>query len=177
MNPSKHPAFTIRPLSSEDQAWLKPYIIDHWGAAEVVVHKTIYHPVTLPGFLAEGEGDLKGVITYQIAGGDCEIVTLNCEPSRHGMGSALITSVEEFAAEQGCTRCWLVTTNDNLDGLRFYQRRGYRMAAIYYGGVSAARQMKPAIPLVGDYGIQLQDEVVLEKNLACPSCANTNGLE
>ena len=171
MNPLTQPTFSIRSLTPEDQSWLKPYIIDHWGAAEVVVHNTIHQPVSLPGFVAEGEENLKGVVTFLIKEGDCEIVTLNCEPSRRGLGSALLKMVEETASSLGCNRCWLVTTNDNLDGLRFYQRRGYRMAAIYYGGVSASRQVKPAIPLVGDYGIQLQDEIVLEKNLGTDPAA------
>jgi N-acetylglutamate synthase-like GNAT family acetyltransferase len=161
----KTPAVQIRPLTPADQRWLESFIIDHWGAKEVVVHKTIYLPALLPGFAAESDGEIAGVVTYQMRGEDCELVTLNCIDRCHGIGTLLLQSVEEIARQSGCRKCWLVTTNDNLDGLRFYQRRGYRLAAIHYGAVTAARAVKPAIPVVGEYGITLQDEVVLEKQL------------
>ncbi len=131
----------------------------------MVVHKTVYQPVDLPGFVCENEGKILGVVTCLINDSECEIVTLNCSPRHMGLGSALLKRVETTAREHGCLRCWLVTTNDNLDGLRFYQRRGYRLSAIYFGAVTAARLVKPAIPLVGDYGIPLRDEILLEKSL------------
>jgi hypothetical protein len=58
---------------------------------------------------------------------------------------------------------WLVTTNDNLDALRFYQRRGFRLAKLRRGAVDAARsRLKPTIPEVGSFGIPIRDEIVLE---------------
>jgi N-acetylglutamate synthase-like GNAT family acetyltransferase len=81
-------------------------------------------------------------------------------------GTALVAAVERLAAQQGCRRLWLLTTNDNLDGLRFYQRRGFRLAALHTGAVDDSRaRMKPEIPPVGDYGIPLRDEVELDKQL------------
>jgi len=163
--------FKVRPLNDSDREWLEAFIIEHWGAKEVVVHGTIYLPATMPGFVAE-LGDLPmGVVTYQIRQNDCELVTLNCVVKRQGIGTALIQIAEETAQKAGCRRISLVTTNDNLDGLRFYQRRGYRLSAIHYGAVTAARNVKPVIPVVGDYGIMLQDEVVLEKQLTSLSDA------
>lgn len=167
MKRSTSTLFSIQPLSADDETWLRSYINDHWGAEEVVVHETIYRPAALQGFAGECNGILLGVITYLIQNGQCEIVTLNADPLHTGLGSALLEKVEVEAAKQGCSRCWLVTTNDNLDGLRFYQRRGYRMAAIHRGAVTAARKIKPSIPLVGDYGIVLQDEIMLEKPIEC----------
>ena len=158
-------AVQIRPLSAEDHPWLEPFIIAHWGAKEVVVHNAIYLPAMLPGFAAELDGAIAGVITYQVRGTDCELVTLNCVDRCHGVGTLLLQSVEDAVRRFGCRKCWLVTTNDNLDGLRFYQRRGYRLSAIHYGAVTAARAVKPTIPVVGEYGITLQDEIVLEKQL------------
>jgi hypothetical protein len=60
---------------------------------------------------------------------------------------------------------WLITSNDNLNALRFYQRRGYRLAAVHRDAIVLARQIKPEIPLVGDFGIPLTDEIELEKLL------------
>ncbi|MGH3646211.1 MAG: GNAT family N-acetyltransferase [Micromonosporaceae bacterium] len=86
---------------------------------------------------------------------------------RHsGVGSALLAAAVGLAREAGLTRIWLVTTNDNLDALRFCQRRGLRLIAVAPGAVDAARALKPEIPLTGAYGIPLRDELTLE--LRCP---------
>ncbi len=63
----------------------------------------------------------------------------------------------------GVRRIWLVTTNDNLRALRFYQRRGMRITAVDRGAVDRARAVKPEIPLVGADGIELHDELRLER--------------
>ena len=111
-------------------------------------------------------GDLDGVLTYVIDGEDCEILTLHAEPRHTGAGTALIEAVERLAAEAGCTRLWLITTNDNVDALRFYQRRGFRLTAVHAGAVDLARaRLKPHIPELGDHGIPLRDELELERLL------------
>ncbi|MFF5052519.1 hypothetical protein ACFY1S_04950 [Micromonospora sp. NPDC000663] len=50
----------------------------------------------------------------------------------------------------------------NLRALRFYQRRGMRLVAVDRGAVDRARRLNPQIPLVGEHGIPLHDELVLE---------------
>jgi hypothetical protein len=57
-----------------------------------------------------------------------------------------------------------VTTNDNVDALRFYQRRGFRLRAVRPGAVDDARRtLKPEIPAVGEQGIPIRDEIELER--------------
>jgi len=61
---------------------------------------------------------------------------------------------------------WVVTTNDNVDALRFYQRRGFRLVALRPGVVTRSRQsIKREIPRTGSYGIELRDELELEMDL------------
>jgi len=81
-----------------------------------------------------------------------------------GAGTALIEAVGQLARQQGCTRLWVITTNDNVDALRFYQRRGFCLVAVHRGAVDRSRaRLKPEIPAVGAYGIPLRDEIELEK--------------
>ncbi|NLE72769.1 MAG: GNAT family N-acetyltransferase [Actinomycetales bacterium] len=85
---------------------------------------------------------------------------------RHaGTGTALVEAVARLARDAGARRLWLVTTNDNVDALRFYQRRGFRLAELHVGAVDEARRLEPAIPAVGDHGIPIRDELVLERPL------------
>jgi GNAT superfamily N-acetyltransferase len=108
-------------------------------------------------------GDLAGVLTYVIDGTDCEVLTLHAGPRHTGAGTALLEAVERVAREAGCTRLWLITTNDNVDALRFYQRRGFRLKALHAGAVDDSRaRLKPQISKIGDHGIPLRDELELE---------------
>jgi hypothetical protein len=73
---------------------------------------------------------------------------------------------KEIARRAGCSRFWLITTNDNVDALRFYQRRGFRLAALHSGAVDDSRaRLKPEIPEVGDHGIPIRDEIELEQEI------------
>ena len=120
----------------------------------------------MPGFAALREGEIAGLITYHIHKKSCEIVTLNSLHRNQGIGQALIEKVGTAAREKGCVRLWLVTTNDNLQGLGFYQKRGFKVVAIHADAVKESRKLKPGIPLVGENGIPINDEIVLEKQLS-----------
>ncbi|WP_369751178.1 GNAT family N-acetyltransferase [Brevibacillus sp. BC25] len=67
--------------------------------------------------------------------------------------------------EKGCHRMKLVTTNDNLQAMGFYQKRGYQLHELYINAVDKARQIKPEIPLIADNGIPIRDEILFIKNL------------
>ena len=127
----------------------------------------LHDPFGDDALLAEDDGGaLVGVLTYQVDGMSCEITTLYTAASGRGIGSALMESAVTTARVAGCARIWLVTTNDNVDALRFYQRRGFRLAELHPGAVDHSRAtLKPSIPEVGDHGIPLHDELVLERRL------------
>jgi ribosomal protein S18 acetylase RimI-like enzyme len=119
-----------------------------------------------PALLANLEGELVGVATYVVGEGECELLTLHARRPFLGIGTALLSALEDLAQQADCTRLWVVTTNDNVDALRFYQRRGFRLAALRPEAVTRSRQaLKPAIPTTGLYGIDLRDEIELEMHL------------
>jgi GNAT superfamily N-acetyltransferase len=123
-------------------------------------------PLEHPALIAESDGKLAGVLTYVIDRDECEILTLHTAEQWRGVGTALLESVERVAAEHGCRRLWLLTTNDNVDALRFYQRRGFRLAELNPGAIDVARaRLKPELPEVGNYGIPIRDELVLDKEI------------
>jgi len=87
---------------------------------------------------------------------------------RLGAGSVLLAAATEVARKAGARRLWLITTNDNLDALALYQRRGFRLVAVRAGAVDRARLLKPSIPEVGEHGIPMHDELVLERLVERP---------
>jgi GNAT superfamily N-acetyltransferase len=156
------PEITIRPVCEGDRPMLAWLITELWGSEVVAVRGTCLRPAEMAGFIAERSHRLAGLLTYQLLGADTlEIVTLNALDRRAGIGTVLIEAAAAKARRFGCREIRLTTTNDNVDALRFYQRRGFRLAELRPGAVDRSRHYKPEIPQVGDYGIPLRDEIDL----------------
>ncbi len=160
------PTFQIRPLGDEHRAWVGRFIAAQWGAETVVAHDAVYVPAALPGFIAWQDREQVGLVTYSLDGGDCEIVTLDSQRPGIGIGAALIEAVRRVAQKTGCRRLWLITTNDNLNALRFYQKQSFALVSVHRDAMTRARRVKPQIPLIGQHGIPLRDEIELEMLLA-----------
>lgn len=156
----------IENITQEDVPEINTCVQEMWGGHPIVAHLDLYDLDKLPGFKAVTEGELAGFLHYEILGDACEILTLASLQEGQGVGSALLRTVENLARSRGCRRLHLVTTNDNLHALGFYQRRGFHLSQLFPGRVTQSRQLKPSIPLIGDGGIPIRDEIQLEKILA-----------
>ncbi|HEU0113770.1 MAG TPA: GNAT family N-acetyltransferase, partial [Thermomicrobiales bacterium] len=118
--------------------------------------------------------EIVGLVTYRVADGACEALSLDSLREGIGIGSALLRAAENAALAAGCGRVWLVTTNDNVAALGFYGRRGYRMTGVDRGAVDRARRLKPSIPTIAANGIPIRDEITLARSLA-PNNAREHG--
>lgn len=154
----------IRPVEEHDRPTVEWLTTQLWGAPDLVVHDGTFYPAALPGFIAERGGRIAGLVTFEVRENVLEIATINALDQYQGIGTMLIEAVRVEAKRRGCHQVTLTTTNDNIGALRFYQRRGFRLAAIRPGAVDRSRRRKPEIPRTGDYGIPLRDEI----DLACP---------
>lgn len=157
-------AFTIHPIADADRPVTLAFISEHWGLP--IVSRGIAHPAhEYPGFIAWKSGRIAGLITYHIAGDQCEITTLDSIMEGLGIGTALIQQVSEAARAAGSRRLWLITTNDNVNALRFYQKRHFELVAVHRRAIEQSRQIKPSIPPLGFDGIPIRDEIELEIRL------------
>ena len=138
---------------------------EHWGDDFMVAHGVIYRPEQLDGFIALDGDQWVGLVTYTFIDSGCEIVSLDSLRAGQGIGSRLIQDVVDVARRAGCKRVFLITTNDNLEALGFYQKRGFSLVKVSRGAVGEARKIKPGIPLIGLHGILLRDEIELEMPL------------
>jgi GNAT superfamily N-acetyltransferase len=166
----RHPSGMTRPLSVRDggppdHADVVALLIESWGSTTVVSRGRVHDAGTLPAKVATCDGSLVGLATFHLEADERELVTLDSTEQGHGIGSALLAAVAKEAVRRGAHRLWLVTSNDNLDALRFYQRRGIRLCAIHRDAIDQARLVKPSIPLVGNFGIAIRDELELELRL------------
>ena len=154
----------IREKEPADEAWISSALDENWGAngtGIIIVHGESFDARTLPALIA---GEKEGLATYKIAPDrlSAELITLDAFKPHQGIGGALIDALVAKIRQEGVGLLRVTTTNDNLDALRFYQRRGFRIVAVRSGAVDEARKIKPTIPAVGEYGIPLRDEIELQ---------------
>jgi hypothetical protein len=133
----------LRGIEDPDRSWLREVVASEWGLPVVSVSGA-YDPSTLPGFVAEDTGRQLGVVTYHLSEGECEVVTLNSLQEGCGVGTALLAAVKRLADLQ-LRRLWLITTNENINAIGFYQRRGMDMRALHRDFVEEVRLHKPGL--------------------------------
>ena len=129
----------------------------------MIMHGQVVRYDEVEGFVLE---DWAGLITFVIRGDECEVTSLNSLREGQGTGATLINEVIREAKERNCRRLFLITTNDNLNALGFYQKRGFELSALHRGAIDESRKLKPSIPLIGMNNIPLRDEIELEMKLA-----------
>jgi N-acetylglutamate synthase-like GNAT family acetyltransferase len=157
--------FNLRRLTPADLPRLRQFWIEHWGGEEMITRGNVYRPEQLEGFVVEDRDEWVGLITFFIKADECEVTSLDSLREGKGMGTRLIDKTIEEARARKCNRLFLITTNDNLHALGFYQKRGFEIVTVYRGAVNESRKRKPSIPLVGNDGIPLRDEIELEIKL------------
>ena len=116
----------------------------------------------LPGFVATDDGRRVGMLAYSAAHGECEVVAIISMEEGRGIGRALVDAARDHAGAAGCRRLWLITTNDNVLAIRFYQLWGMDLCAFYRHAARRSRSVKPSLPERGADGIPLDHEVEFE---------------
>lgn len=155
----------IRPAGPEDRTQIAKTLRARWGSTDVALRGELLDALSLPTLVAEEGGCICGVLTYRFFQDACEVVSLDALRQWCGIGTRLIDEVAAIAKTRGVRRLIVVTTNDNLDALRFYQRRGFVHSALRPNAITESRRLKPTIPATGCYGIPIRDEVELLRAL------------
>jgi hypothetical protein len=140
-------------------------INDVWASTRIISKGKVHDTNELPGIIAIHKNHRVGLLIYKIVGNECEIVSLNSLKENVGIGTALLKEIERISTLKGCKRLWVITTNDNIDALHFYQKKGFKIAAIHLDAPEQSRRLKPEIPLLGSNDIEIRDEIELEKIL------------
>ena len=154
----------FRSKVDSDDAWITGVAARLWGSTEIISKGHTYDILKLPNIVVELDGKPVGFVMYAKEGKRCEVVALYTAVEKQGIGTKLMDRVKEAAKKDGCTTVWLMTTNDNTQALRFYQKRGFVISAIRTNVMEEQRKLKP-IPFLGNDGIPIRDEIDLEISL------------
>lgn len=155
----------LHALEPGDRDAVRAFLRQRWNSATILLDGRAIDAAALPGFLARDAGGIAALVTLLDESEHCEIVTLDAVRPRAGLGTALIERAAQRARALGLRRLLTRTTNDNLDALRFYQRRGFRLHRLVPGAIDLEREADPTIALIGRHGIPLRDEISLIREL------------
>ena len=174
---SAEPVVVVRARDGDDDEFVRATLTGSRGSPGIVVNGYERDALALPALVAEYWGRRVGLLSYDpqprvhpavtalgfVA--PWEIVTLDALEPGVGVGTGLVECLADHAQVNGADAIWLITTNDNVVALRFYQRRGFDLVAVDRDAVVRARRSKPSIPMYSD-GISIRHELVLARTLA-----------
>ena len=152
----------IREIDQMNREEIDDFIIRQWFSLQMVLHGESVDLGTADGWYADQDDEVVGLITYRVSDDVMEILSLDSLHEQHGIGTALLNMAVSYARNSGISKITLITTNDNLSALRFYQKRGFNMSRLFCNAVDQSRKLKPEIPLFGIDGIPLKHEIELE---------------
>jgi GNAT superfamily N-acetyltransferase len=155
----------IKGISSENRQQINDFIKSQWFSTDMAVKGELVDMTNIDGFAAYEYGEIIGLVTYRIIDSECEIMSLDSLREKKGIGTAIVNKVIEKGAIERCDKVTLITTNDNINALRFYQKRGFDMVKVYRNSVKASRKLKPSIPMIGEFGIPIKHEIEFEMEL------------
>ncbi|MDM5235808.1 GNAT family N-acetyltransferase [Bacillus cereus] len=155
----------IQKITPAMKETIRMFMCENWGSSLMVSRGRAHQLEELSGFVAIFDDRIIGIITYEVIGNMCEIVSLDSFEERKGIGTKLVNCVLQVAKERQCLGVWLITTNDNMNALRFYQKRNFMMTNLYVNAVEEARKIKEEIPRIGYDNIPILHEIQLEQRL------------
>lgn len=161
-------AVLVRPYDpATDEVWAARFLDDHLGGRWQARRGELVDVLASGlGFVAVVDDDPVGLLTWRLeAEPDAvELSAMAARPPGRGIGTMLLEALVASVGATGRSRLRVVTTNDNLEALRFYQRRRFDLVELRPGAVDAARAaLKPGIGGTGASGIPIRDELELER--------------
>ena len=156
----------VRPVTPADREWIAETVSAAFGSVRLVSHgELIEDASSLDGFAVEHDGRPVGCALLNVVDDVAELVALVTTYRGAGAGGSLLEAVVARARKEKWSRLWLITSNDNIDAIRMYQRAGWNWVDFRRDAITRARVLKPEIPEVGNHGIPVRHEIEFEAPL------------
>ena len=149
-------------ITNNNRSLINSFITEQWFSTKMIIRGKVIDMTAVEGIFALENERIIGLITYIAYDDTLEITSLDSLCENQGFGTALLLKVIEIAKKNKCRKIVLITTNDNIKAIRFYQKRGFDMACLYRNAMDISRQLKPEIPLIGEDDIPLKHEIEFE---------------
>ena len=155
----------ISRLKHGDRETAARFIQGRYGATQLPADGSDHDVCNMPCFVGEIDSEIAGLAGFVIEGKECRLIALDAARPGRGHGGALLQAVIAHARAEGCTRLLAWAGNHNLRGLAFLQKRGFGIAALLPGRLTAWRAANPGAIAPGDPAIAARDLLELSLSL------------
>ncbi|PKQ16779.1 MAG: hypothetical protein CVT67_03130 [Actinobacteria bacterium HGW-Actinobacteria-7] len=155
--------FSVRTATAADRSAIERICDQALGETVTDVFGSTFDVLDGINLLAESGGQLIGLMSTAVFGGEITVVLTSVYPEHQGtgVGAALIDAANDLAAKRNLASLRVAVTNDDIPLLYFYQRHGFAIYEVAVG--EAADRFGSASP--GFSAIPVRDEIRLRRNV------------
>ena len=130
--------FVVRRATDQDRPAIETICDRALGETIIDVFGKTFDVLASINLIAEIDGELGGLLSLVVTGGEATVVFLSVYPEHQGTGAgaALLEAADAFAAERGLSFLRAAVTNDDIPLLYFYQRHGFAIYEVAVGEVA-----------------------------------------
>ncbi|WP_186419632.1 hypothetical protein [Bosea sp. CS1GBMeth4] len=161
---SREPPVIFREIA--DKSGFLALMMRHWGSHRMMIGLRVYDCAELPLLgMFTADGQLLAAASWALDGETAVLCALHSLKPGEGVASRMLEAVKGAARAAGAVRLRAMLTNDNMPGLTFYQKHGFRFSGLYIEAIDAYRSVIPTIIKTGYQGIPVHDALELEIEL------------
>lgn len=149
-------------IDGQNRNLINSFIEQYWYTTTMIIRGKVIDMTKTEGFYFNEGDNIIGLITYIVYDNVLEITSLDSLQENQGIGSKLVEAVMHEAKKRQCQKIVLITTNDNINAIKFWQKRGFDMAHLFRNALDISRRLKPEIPKIGENSIPLRHEIEFE---------------
>lgn len=161
---SEAPSFILRVV--EDKRELLEVMMRAWGSHKMMIDLHTYDVAEIDTLgLFTPDGKTAALASWTMRGEVGLLCALHSLIPEQGAAVQMLDAVKAAAKAKGATRLRAMLTNDNIPGLVFYQKRGFRFSGLYLDAINVYRSVIPTIIKTGYQGIPVRDAIEMEIDL------------
>ncbi|MGO4407293.1 GNAT family N-acetyltransferase [Bosea sp. RAF48] len=146
-----------------DKTELCRIMLASWGSHSMMIDLHVYDVAEIGALgLFERDGRTAALASWTVRGDTAYLCALHSLRPGEGVAIQMLDAVIEAARTAGAKKLKAMLTNDNMPGMTFYQRRGFRLSGLYLEAIDAYRSVVPDIIKTGYKDIPIHDAIELE---------------
>ncbi|MCO5091516.1 hypothetical protein [Bosea sp. (in: a-proteobacteria)] len=146
-----------------DKTELCRLMLANWGSQRMMIDLHVYDVAEIDALgLYEPDGRTAALASWTMRGGNAYLCALHSLKPGEGVAIRMLDAVVTTARAAGARKLKAMLTNDNMPGLTFYQRQGFRLSGLYIEAIDAYRSVVPGIIRTGYRDIPVRDAIELE---------------
>ncbi len=149
-----------------DKTELCRIMLASWGSHSMMIGLHVYDVAEIDALgLFDSSGKTAALASWTVRGDSAYLCALHSLKPGEGVAIRMLDAVIFAARKAGAGKLKAMLTNDNMPGMTFYQRRGFRLSGLYLEAIDAYRSVVPGIIKTGYKDIPIHDAIELEITL------------